>query len=455
MSKKIFIIGAGPGGCAAALKAAALGAEVVLAEHKEIGGVCLNRGCIPSKSYLDAGYRMHSLGILESLLDSNGLADSALKSVSWRKIQERRSAVIAKIGDSLKRLLESKKIRILRGTAAFVSAHEAEIKTQAEVLKEKFDCAIIAAGANPFFPPPFAASAGHVLDSDGVFDMERLPSSFAVVGAGAVGCELSCFFHSLGCSVDIVEMMPAVLPGEDEAVARVIESSFQKRGIRLHLGRKAVDFKAEGAEKIITLDDGKTIRAQAVIAAAGRKVFLEQMRLDKAGIEWTGKGISTDSGLRTKIGHIFAVGDVNGMCLLAHAASAQGETAAANAMGGNEIYDNAFIPKCVYSWPEAASIGLNRRQAEQAGLAVKTSRAFFASSGSALTHEETEGFVQVVASEQDGVILGAQIAGGRAAEMIHVFSVAIKARMKKEDLAKVVFAHPTLSETIREALLRG
>lgn len=451
MTRKILVIGAGPGGYPAAIKARELGADVTLVESADIGGVCLNRGCIPSKSWLDAGHRIYSLKVLSALLKDG--ATELGSSVSWRKVQERRRNVVLKLRTSLQRLLESKKIEIIAGTASFAAPGEAAIKTEKGVLRKKFDSAIIAAGTRPFFPSPFDSVADSVLDSDRVFELDELPSSFAVIGGGAIGCEFSCFFNALGCSVDLVEMTPGLIPEEDEAAAGALGSSFEKRGIKLHLGRKVSEISA-GKLWHLKLDNGKVIRAGAVIISAGRSAGLENLGLAKIGLEWGVKGIKVDDHLRTQVPGVFAVGDVNGLSLLAHAASAQGEIAAANVMGGDLVYDNSLIPKCLYSWPEVASVGLNRRQAQSAGIETKVRRAFFASSGKAMTCEETEGFVQIVSGLKDSRILGAQIVGGAATEMIHVFLVAIKNRMKTAELAGVVFAHPTMSETIRDALVR-
>lgn len=456
MPKKILVIGAGPGGYPAALKAAELGAEVTIAEQKDIGGVCLNRGCIPSKSFLDAGHRLHSLNGLAGLVEEKAadMLGGVRYIMDWNRVQQRRKDIILKLRGSVKRALEARKIEILTGTASFLSPGEAQIKTAEGSVTRKFDAAIIAAGTRPFFPPPFDSARESLLDSDRIFDIGKIPASVAVIGGGAIGCEFSCFFHAMGAGVSLVEMLPGLMPGEDEAAARVVRTSFEKRGIKFHLGRKAVSIDVSNRLRKITLDDGSVIEAEAVLVSTGRTAQLEGLGLEKIGLEWNRKGIKADDRLRTAVPGVFAVGDVNGFSLLAHAATAQGEIAAANAMGGNEAYDNSLIPRCLYSWPELASVGLNKKDAESRGVQARARRAFFAASGKALTHEETEGFVQIVSDAVTDRIIGAQIVGGPATELIHVFSVAIKAAMTGKELSRVVFAHPTMAETIHEALLK-
>lgn len=456
MAKKILVIGAGPAGYPAALKARELGCEVTLAERAQVGGVCLNWGCIPSKSFLDAAHRFHTVSHLGGLLnDGSAPALEAVRAaMSWEKIQARRQGVIEKLKGSLKKYFDAKGVKLVNGTASFVSPNEVEIAGPDGNVRVQFDAAIIAAGTRPFFPKPFDAFREKLLDNDRVFSLPRLPKSVIVVGGGVIGAEFSCFFNALGSQVDIVEMLPGLIPGEDDAAVRALQSSFDKRGIKLHLGKTASGVAEEGGLKALTLSDGTVLRAEEILVAAGRVCELAPLKLENAGIAWDRKGVKVDSRLRTSVPHIFAAGDVNGLSLLAHAATMQGEIAAENAAGKDAECDNSLIPRCIYTWPEIASVGLNKKQAESAGRTVRQQRAFFMASGRAMTQDETEGFVQVVSDAATGEILGAQIAGVSATEMIHIFSVAIKAKMTVSDLKGVVFAHPTMSETIHEALLR-
>ncbi len=456
MADRILVIGAGPGGYPAALKAAALGAEVTLVEKSQPGGVCLNCGCIPSKSLLDAAHRFDILNALPALLEPG--AENAVagvnKLLSWEKISARRHSLLEKQRASLLRMFKSAKINYVQGTARFLTDHEAEIETASGRQTVPFESAIIAVGTHPFFPNPFDAVREHLLDNSSVFELEKLPGSVAIIGAGAIGAEFSCIFNSLGVETHLVELKEAVLPTMDAGVGRAIASSFKKRGINLHLGVSADAVTVDGGKKLIKLSDGSEIAADQILVAVGRVAELGRLGLENVGIDWTRRGIKVDKHLRTAKPNIYAIGDVNGLALLAHAAEYQGDVAARNATGQDEVYDNDLVPGCIYTHPEAASVGLDKEQAEAKGFKVKVSRAFFLSSGRALSQDEPDGFVQVVSDEVTGRVLGGQIVGHTATEMIHVFSVAIHAGMTVNALRKVMFAHPTMSETIKEALHR-
>ena len=307
-AKKLFVIGAGPAGYPAALRARELGAEVVLAEKREIGGVCLNWGCVPSKSFLDSAHLFDSLELIKQLSSGEFAAKP-----DWGKIQERRQSVVSKVKTGLEKLLVSKGVKILRGEAAFISAGEAEIRSSGRTTREKFDSAIIAAGTEAFFPPPFDSSPELTLDNVSVFSLAKLPESVILVGGGAVGVELACFFHALGTKTSIVEMTPSLLPGEDSAVRRSLETSFQKRGINLCLGVSAQKISAENGLKRLTLSDGNEISAEEIVVCAGRTAKLEGLGLEKIGVSWNRKGIRVDETLRTEIPNVFAAGDVNGL----------------------------------------------------------------------------------------------------------------------------------------------
>ncbi|MCX5782974.1 MAG: NAD(P)/FAD-dependent oxidoreductase, partial [Elusimicrobia bacterium] len=304
MAKKIAIIGAGPGGYPCALKAKELGAEVTLVEKDLAGGVCLNRGCIPSKSYLDTAHRIEILREIGMVLDDNSaeFISAALQKISWPKIQQKRQSVVEKLRGALVKNFAAKGIKFINGTASFASPSELKINGAEP---EKFDAVIIACGTNIFFPKPFEPVKEQMLDSDRVFEMQKLPSSVIVVGGGAIGLEFSCFFNALGVSVELVEMMPALMPGEDEAVCRVLQSSFERRGIKLHLGKTVTEVVINGAKKAAKLNDGSSVTADEILVCAGRYADLSALRLENAGLKWDRKGIKADNMLKTEVPGIF------------------------------------------------------------------------------------------------------------------------------------------------------
>ena len=454
MSKKVIVIGGGPAGYPAALRLKELGAEPVVAESWDFGGTCLNRGCIPSKSLLDVGYRVHSMEVLKGLMADGKALDFTPDMLSWDKIKARRGAAVAKLRTSLEKLFQMKKIEVVKGRAVFTGKNEITITTPEGPVVKQFDYAVIASGTRPVFPPPFDAFKAQLTDSDRVFDLPKLPRSIIIVGGGVIGLEFACFFNSIGVEVSVLELMPDILSGEDGTVTRTIKTSFEKRGIKFYLGRKTASMEIAGGLKTLSLDDGSKLAAEEILVGAGRAADMSALGLDKAGLAWDRKGVKVDAYMRTAAENIYAAGDINGISLLAHSASRQGEIAAENIMGAKRVFDENIVPKCIYTWPEAGTVGLNKAQAEAKGFTVKSSRAYFLGIGKAVTHDETEGFAQIVYDAADDTILGAQIVGGAATELIHILAAAVKFRMKKADMREIIYAHPTMAEVIHEALAK-
>lgn len=452
MSKKVLIIGSGPGGYPAALRLKELGAEVSIAEAWDFGGTCLNRGCIPSKAFLDTGHRAHAYEGLKPLLKEGSGANFSPDMLDWEKVKARRADVVGRLRGSLEKLFQAKKIEVLRGRAAFSGPNEITVTGPQGEVKKQFDAAIIAAGTRPSFPPPFRDYFDEMTDSDRIFDLPKLPKSLLIVGGGVIGLEFACFFNAIGVKVEVLELLPDILTGEDPQVTRAVRSSFEKRGVKFHFGKKTVSIKIAGGLKTVELEDGSKLEAEEILVGAGRAADLTGMGLEAIGLAWDRRGVKVDDRMRTAVPGVYAVGDVNGLSLLAHSASRQGEIAAENIMGADLAFDDSIVPKCVYAWPEVGSVGLNKAQAEAKGIAVKTARSFHLGIGRAVAAGETEGFAQLVFDAGDETVLGAQIVGGPATELIHVIALAVKLRLKKKDLKELIYAHPTMAEAIHEAL---
>ncbi|OGS08122.1 MAG: dihydrolipoyl dehydrogenase [Elusimicrobia bacterium RIFOXYA12_FULL_51_18] len=454
MSKKVIIIGSGPAGYPAALRLKELGAEPAIVESWDFGGTCLNRGCIPSKAFLDTGHRVHAFEGLRELLKAGSEVNFSPDMLDWDKIKARRAEVIAKLRTSLEKLFQAKKIEVIRGRASFSGPNEMAITGPHGEIKRQFDYAILAAGTRPAFPPPFKDFAGQLTDSDRIFDLPARPKSLLIVGAGVIGLEFACFFNSIGVQVSVLEILPDLLAGEDPQVTRVVRSSFEKRGIKFHFGKKASRITVTGGRKTVELEDGTNLEADEILVGAGRAADLAGMGLETLGLPWDRKGVKVNEFMQTTTPQIYAAGDINGISLLAHSASRQGEIAAENIMGAKHTFDADIVPKCVYSWPEVGTVGLNKSQAEAKGLTVKTSRAFYAGIGKAVACDETEGFAQLVFNAADETVLGAQLVGGPATELIHVIALAVKLKLKRADLKSIIYAHPTMAEAIHEALYK-
>lgn len=449
MSLKLAVIGAGPAGYPAALTAARLGAEVSVIEPSALGGVCLNSGCIPSKSLLDAAHRFDAGKSLAALSQDGPGAPIP----DWSKIRARQQAVTAKLTGGIGVLFRQARVEWIKAEASFLDEHTLRLQGQDGEKTLSFDSVIIASGTTAFVPPPLDKIRARVYDNSTIFGIERLPQTLTIVGGGVIGCEFATLMRSLGVHVHMVEMQPRLLPNMDENLSRVVLQNLQKRGVQFFFGKKAADARIENNDAVLALDDGTELRSEAVLAAIGRQCDLTSMHPENAGLSWTRKGLEGVNPHTLQIKeHIYAAGDVTGLSLLAHAASRQGEVAAANICGRPAEYNNDLIPSAVYTTPEIASVGLTRAQAQQRGLEARSRKAFLMANGRALTMDAPEGFIEIVSDKTSGKLLGASVAGPNASEIIGSFCVALTAGMTDEQLKKVVFPHPSVAESITDAL---
>ena len=455
--KNIVVIGGGPGGYPAALKAASLGAKVTLVEKNKVGGVCLNCGCIPSKSLLDAAHRLHTVQTISSLCADGAqeAADRLFALRDWGKIQARQQAATRKLTQGIGFLLKKAGVDVLTGEASFKNVHTVSVRLPSgEEQKLEADGVILAAGSEAFFPPPFDKIKDKMYDKSTIFAIPSLPKTLTIVGGGVIGCEFADLMSALGVAVSVVEMQPRILPLEDEGAARALAQALAKRGVKFYTGLSAQAAAEENGVFTLTLSDGRKITSDAVLAAIGRSVDLTALKMENIGVEWTRRGVQVNPETLQLKDNIYAVGDVNGLFQLAHAASRQGEVAASNLCGVPAVYHNNAVPRAIYTTPEIASAGLTRQQAEAQGLTVKSHKAFLLANGRAVAQDQTEGYYELLSDAQTGRLVGAVFAGANATELIHVVSVALAAQMTAEQLKEVIFAHPTFAESIGEALHR-
>lgn len=443
--KKVIIIGSGPAGYPCALKLKSYGVDVKIVEKDVFGGTCLNRGCIPSKAILDIAHRYHSIKEIESFL-TNKIDFKP----SWDKIKEHKNKVVNSIRTSLEKLFVMKNIEIIRGKARINSPHSIEVENNGKKTTYEFDVLVIATGTQPFYPPPFNNYKEYLTDSDKIFDLPTQPQTLTIIGAGVIGMEMACFFNATGTQVNVVDIMPDILIFEDKNVTKVLKSSLERRGVKFYLNSKAKDVVIEGKEKKVILETGEVITSDEIMIAAGRVCDLDGLNLSAAQVEYD-KFIKVNNKLETSNKNIYAIGDVNGISLLAHSATRQGEIVAENIMGANEEFDKDIVPTCIYTWPEIASVGMRAEDAKKKGMEIKVKKAFFQVQGKAIATLNTEGFIQLLLDKDDSIV-GCQIAGGPATEIIHILSLAIKFKMKVKDLKSIIYAHPTMSEIILEAI---
>lgn len=454
--KKIIVIGGGPAGYPAALKAASLGAQVTLVEKEKLGGVCLNCGCIPSKSLLDAAHRFQTARGLVSLCNEKGAAaaEALFQARDWSKIQARQQAATAKLTQGISFLLKKAGVQVINGTASFQDEHTVNVQTDAGVQTLSAEGIIVATGTEAFYPPPFDALKGQIYDNSTLFSMNQLPRSLAIVGGGVIGCEMADFMQALGVEVHIIEMQPRLLPLEDENAVRVLTQAFLKRGIKIHTGVSATAVQKMDSCFEITLSNGEKLEAQTILAAIGRQANLSDLKLENVGINWTRKGVQVNPQTMQLKNDIYAAGDVTGLSLLAHAATRQGEVAASNLCGVAATYHNELVPHAIYTTPEIAAVGLSRAQAQAQGISVRAHKTFLLANGRAVAQNQTEGYVEWLSETSSGKLLGACLVGAQATELIHVACVALAAGLTVTQLQEVIFAHPTIGESLGEALTK-
>ena len=445
--KNIVIIGGGPGGYPAALKAASLGAKVTLVEKNKLGGVCFTCGCIPSKSLLDAAHLFRTVASATALCADGAQedADKLISLLDWKKIQARQQAATRKLTLGIGFLLKKAGVEVVTVSVQLADGTQKTFPA---------DGIILAAGSTAFFPPPFEQIKDQIYDNSTIFEMPSLPKTLTIIGGGVIGCEMADLMNGLGVEVSVVELQPRLLPLEDEGAARALTQALVKRGVKIYTGLSAVSAEKQGGLFALTLSDGQVLTSQAVLAAIGRSVDLSALKMENIGVAWTRKGVQINpQTLQLKNG-IYAVGDVNGLCQLAHAASRQGEVAASNLCGVPAVYHNGAVPRAIYTSPEIASVGLNKTQAEAKGLSVKAHKTFLLANGRAVAQQETDGYYEILSDAQTDKLLGGVLVGARATELVHVLGVALSVGMTVAQLKEVIFAHPTFAESLGEALNR-
>ena len=447
MQKHIVIIGAGPGGQQAALKAAKGGAKVSLIEQSELGGVCLNCGCVPSKTWLSSAHEFASLKEIASYSTQEQALAELSSSYDFSKIQQRRQAVIARLKKGLEFLYRQAKVNIIKGQAKIKDAKTILVNNQ----EITFDYLIIACGTKAFYPPAFESFKDKLLDNSKIFNLEKLPRFITILGGGAIGCEFACLLNAFGVKVVLVEKLPSLVLTLGQDISRAITSAFEKRGIivKTGIGAKALEF--DGANKTVILENGEKITSEEVLCALGRTADLSALNLQALNISYDKKGLKVDPQTMQVKANVYAVGDITGLCLLAHAASAQASAAVNHILTGKAAYNNNLIPAVLYTWPEAASVGFTK---ENATVPFKVYKSFYLANARALSQNQSEGFAQILTEEQSGRIIGGQIIGAQAGELIHILCLAIKNKMTLADLEQTAFAHPTLSEIIKDAALK-
>ena len=446
----ITIIGAGPGGYVAAIRAAQLGAQVTLIEKDTLGGTCLNRGCTPTKALL------HSVDVFSLVQNAKTFGVVANKvSLDFSELTRRKEMVVKQLVSGVTALMRKNKIKVVTGTGTLINSRTVRVAENGEEIKS--DSIIIATGSEPVVPRIDGIDSSGVLNSDGFLSISQLPSSTVILGGGVIGLEFAQISGRMGAKVTIIEMMPQIIPREDMEIASLLRDILKQDGIEIFTGAEVTHIEGtEQGEKVIsfrTKEGDSQIKAEQVVISVGRQANTDGLGIEKLGITSDKGRIVVNEQMETSVSGVYAIGDVIGGHMLAHVAMHEGICAAENALGNKNQMSYRAVPRCVYTLPEMAAVGLTEAEAREEHQDVQVGRFSFSGNGRALTLNQTQGMVKIIADTTYGEILGVHIIGPNATELIAEAVLAIQLEATYKDLANAIHAHPTLSEAMGEAAL--
>jgi len=442
----LAVIGGGPGGYVAAIRGAQLGLRVALVERDRLGGVCLNWGCIPTKSLLASA----AAAAVVSRAGEFGIK-AGPAAVSADDMFRRKDEIVAKLRSGVETLLRKRRVTVFRGAGALAGAGVVEIAGEGGAERVEAGSVILATGSEAIVPPAFPYDGRVVVTSREALSRADVPETVMVVGAGAVGCEFAGLYAAMGRRVVLVEMLPEILPGEDAAAARVLRAAFRRAGVDARTGTRVESVAVRGDAAEAALSDGSTVAAGMVLLAMGRRPLSDGLRLSEHGVATERGAVKVNERMETTATGVYAIGDLVGGLMLAHVASHEGVVAASRAAGRDAAMDYRAVPRCTFTHPEVAGVGLTEDEAAARGLDVRTGRFPFSALGKAAAVGETQGFVKIVCERDSGVVVGGTIVGAGASDLIHEIALAVRVRLTADDLASAVHAHPTLAEAVGEA----
>jgi dihydrolipoamide dehydrogenase len=458
---ELVIIGGGPGGYVAAIRAAQLGAKVALVERDRVGGTCLNRGCIPTKALVRS---VEVLQLVEEAPAFGVIVEEP--AFDFARIMTRKDEIVARLVGGVEGLLKAYKVEVVSGTATIPKPGQVLVKPSSSAPSPTSSLQpptsdlqpltskniIIATGSVPARPPIAGLDAPGVLTSADVLELKEAPDSLAVIGGGVIGLEFASIFHALGTRVTVLEMLPTLLPTVDGELARRYKSYLQREGVEVHLRARVEEIRPKGDGLAVKVaGSGEEVGAEKVLVATGRMPYTEGLGLEELGVQRERGAIVVDEHMATNVSGVYAIGDVTGGIMLAHLASRQGEVAVENILGHPVAMDYRAVPNCVFTLPEIAGVGLTEEEAKAEGLDYKIARFPFSASGRALTIGETTGLVKLIHEQGSGKVLGMHIMGPQASDLITEGTLAIQMGATAKDIAETIHAHPTLPEAIMEA----
>ncbi|WP_242143113.1 MULTISPECIES: dihydrolipoyl dehydrogenase [unclassified Bacillus cereus group] len=450
---KLVVIGGGPAGYVAAITAAQNGKEVVLVEEGTLGGTCLNVGCMPTKSLLESA-EVHDIVKHAPTFGVNILKDNIV--VDWRQMQNRKQMIVQQLVQGIQYLMKKNKIKVLKGKAHFQTDHRLHIIQERKEETLDADQFIIASGSEPTELPVAPFDGEWVLNSSDVMSLDHIPSSLLIVGGGVIGCEFASIYSRLGTKVTIVEMANQILPGEDEDIANILREKLENDGVEIYTETALKGLNLHKKQALFENETGSFEQnPEYVLVSAGRRPRVNELNLEQAGIEFSSKGISVNEHMQTNVSHIYAAGDVIGGIQLAHVAFHEGATAALHACGKETKVNYHAVPRCMYTAPEIASVGLTEKTARDQYGDILIGEFPFTANGKALILGEQVGKVKVIVEPRYQEIIGISIVGPRATELIGQGTVMLHTEVTADIMRDFIAAHPTLAESIHEALLQA
>jgi dihydrolipoamide dehydrogenase len=447
MECDVAVLGGGPGGYTAAIRAAQLGASAVCIEKEpELGGTCLRVGCIPTKAWVQTAFAMKEA---EETFAKLGVQVGA-PTLDFATANEWKAGVVKQMTSGVASLFKANGVEWVKGAGRFKDANTIAVEGGEDV---SFKHAIIATGSYPLRPPIEGLDSPRCVDSTGLLAQEDLPRRLVVLGGGIIGCEFASIFNRFGSEVTIIEMLPKLIPMEDDDASQELAKQFGRRGIALHLEKQVTKVEDSGSSLTVHFGEGETAEADLMLVSVGRGPLVENLGLEEIGVEFDKRtGIAADEHRRTTVEHIYAVGDCAGYWQLAHTAFREGEVAAENAMGHEAVVDNRGVPRPIYTDPEIAAVGLTEAEArEQHGDDVETGMFPWVANARAVMQNETVGWVKSIHESRYGELLGIVMVGPHVTDLIEAGVVALDAESTVETVADGMAAHPTLSEAVKEA----
>jgi dihydrolipoamide dehydrogenase len=447
----IAILGGGPAGYVAAITAAQQGHQVTIIDQGPLGGTCLNEGCMPTKTLLESAGLYHKL---QKASEFGIQVPPGSIEIDWNTVQGRKNKIVSTLVQGIQYLMKKNKVKVVKGAASFLTSRVLQVENNGKLEEVNADKVIIAAGSEPV-ELPFAPYDGDwIIHSGQAMSLQSIPSTLLIIGGGVIGCEFASIFSRLGTKVTIVEMADQLLPGEDKDVAAILHKELENDGVTIYPSTRLKDLNKDQKKAIFENNEGlHEATSDLVLVSIGRKPRLTNLGLENVGVDFSRQGIHVNEQMQTNIPNIYACGDVIGGIQLAHVAFHEGTVAALNACGLDSQVNYRAVPRCIYTSPEIAGVGLTEKQAIDQYGDIRIGEFPFSANGKALIANERDGKVKVLVEPEYGEIVGVSIVGPHATELIGQGTVMLHAELTTDSMEQFIAAHPSLSEAINEAIL--